>query len=191
MAVRWLAAVAVLVMGMPVMARAQQYPGVYGKKLLISDAGSDSQRKIVVKIVNAGLDVAAMDPPTNGVFLHVYNSAGTSDSACMPLPASGWTANASGFRYADPTAANGPCRVAILKHARTFKAVCTARQSPIDYSLDEPAQASVAVGLIAGTITYCADFGGASVHDVPGKKFLATKSSPPLFCPPSPAACPE
>ena len=120
MAVRWMTAVAVLVLGMPVMAPAQEFPGVYGKKLLITDAGSESQRKIIVKIVNAGLEAATMDPPTNGLLLHVYNSAGTSDSACMPLPASGWTAIGSGFRYLDPQSANGPCTVAFLKKAKLF-----------------------------------------------------------------------
>jgi hypothetical protein len=190
MAVRWLAAVAVLVLGMPAMGRAQQFPGVYGRKLLISDAGSESQRKIVVKIVNAGLDTATMNPPANGLFLHVYNSAGTSDSACMPLPASGWKASGSGFRYSDPTSANGPCRVAVVKRAKLFKAVCTATRSPITFSLDERAQASVTVTFSGGGIAYCADFGGAERGDVPGKKFMGKNSSPPLFCPPAPVACP-
>lgn len=190
MAVRWLAAVAVVVLTMPTPGRAQTYPGVYGRKLLISDAGSETQRKIAVKIVNAGLEATTMDPPTNGVFLHVYNSAGTSDSACMALPATGWTATTSGFRYSDPTSANGPCRVAFLKKAKVFKAVCKATRSPIDYSLNESAQASVAVRIVAGAITYCADFGGAERGDIPGKKFLGRNSSPPLFCPPSPATCP-
>ena len=190
MAVRWMTAVAVLVLGMPVMARAQEFPGVYGKKLLITDAGSESQRKIIVKIVNAGLEAATMDPPTNGLLLHVYNSAGTSDSACMPLPASGWTAIGSGYRYLDPTSANGPCRVAFLKKAKLFKAVCTSKRSPITFSLDEPAQASVAVSISGGGITYCADFGGAERGDIPGKKFQGNRSSPPLLCPPAPASCP-
>ena len=190
MAVRRLAAVAVLVLGIPAMARAQQFPGVYGKKLLITDAGSESQRKIIVKIVNAGLEVATMDPPTNGLFLHVYNSAGTSDSACMPLPASGWTAIGSGYRYLDPQSANGPCKVAFLKKAKLFKAVCASKRSPITFTLDEPAQASVAVTFSGGGITYCADFGGAERGDVPGQKFQGKRSSPPLFCPPAPAACP-
>jgi len=190
MAVRWMVAVGVLVLAAPVVARAQAYSGVYGKRLLISDAGSEAQRKIVVKIVNAGLEVTAMDPPTNGVLLHVYNSAGTSDSACMPLPAAGWTATASGFRYADPTSANGPCQVAVLRKAKVFKAVCKATKSPIDYSLNEAAQASVAVRFSGGAISYCADFGGAERGDVPGKKFLGKNSSPPLFCPTPPASCP-
>jgi hypothetical protein len=190
MAVRWVTAVGVLVLGIPAMAGAQQFPGVYGKKLLISDAGSESQRKIVVKIVNKDLEVATMNPPVNGLFLHVYNSAGTSDSACMPLPASGWTAIGSGYRYLDATYANGPCKVAFLKKAKLFKAVCTSKQSPITFSLDEPAQASVAVTFSGGGITYCADFGGAERGDVPGNRFQGKRSSPPLFCPPAPAACP-
>ena len=188
MAVRWL--VVVLLLVVPTIGRAQTYPGVFGRKLLITDAGSEAQRTILVKIFNAGLEVTAMDPPSNGVFLHVYNSAGTSDSACMALPASGWTATAWGFRYSDPTSANGPCKVAVLKRARIFKAICKATQSPIEYSLDEAAQASVAVRVVAGAIAYCADFGGAERGDIQGKKFFGKNSSPPLFCPPSPAACP-
>jgi hypothetical protein len=190
MAVRWLMAVAVLVLAAPAAGPAQTYPGVFGRKLLITDAGTETQRRILVKIVNAGLLATEMDPPTNGVLLHVYNSAGTSDSACMPLPATGWTATASGFRYSDPTGANGPCKIAVLKKARIFKAICTATKHPIDYSLDEAAQASVAVRISAGGIAYCADFGGAERGDISGRKFFGKNSSPPLFCPPAPAACP-
>lgn len=188
MVVRWMTAVAVLVLAAT--AQAQTYPGIYGKRLLISDAGSETQRKIIVKIVNRDLDVASMNLPVNGLFLHVYNSAGTGDSVCMALPASGWTTAGSGFRYLDATSANGPCRVASLRKAKVFKAVCTAKTSPIDYTLNEAAQASVAVRLIAGPITYCADFGGAERGDVPGKKFLGKNAFPPLACPPAPTACP-
>ena len=190
MAVRWMVAVAMMVFAAAGVASAQQYPGVYGRKLLISDPGSETQRKIVVKIVNAGLDVAGIDPLANGLFLHVYNSAGTSDSVCYSLPASGWKAAGSGFRYTDPTAANGPCHVALLRNAKVFKAVCKATKSPIDYSLNEAAQASVAVRFGGGSIAYCTDFGGADRGDIPGKKFLGKNSSPPLFCPTPPAGCP-
>ena len=190
MAVRWMAAVAVLVLGIPAAGWAQTYPGVYGRKLLITDSGNESNRKILVKIVNANLEVAAMDPLTNGLFLHVYNSAGHADSACMPLPASGWRAIGSGFVYLDPTSANGPCKIAFLKREKLFKAVCTAKQAPIDYSLNEAAQASVAVRFGGGPIAYCADFGGAERGDVAGKRFQGKRSSPPLFCPPAPASCP-
>ncbi len=131
MTVRRMVTVGMLVLAVPEVAPAQTYPGVFGRRLLISDAGTETQRKIVVKIVNAGLDVAAMDPLTNGVLLHVYNSAGTSDSVCLLLPASGWTATGSGFRYADPTSANGPCQVALLRKAKVFKAICKATKSPI------------------------------------------------------------
>ena len=186
---RWMVAVAMLVLASPAVTPAQQYPGVYGRKLLITDSGNETQRKILVKIVN-GLDVAGMAPLTNGLFLHVYNSAGTSDSVCLSLPASGWKAAGSGFRYKDATGANGPCHVALLRKAKVFKAVCTAARSPIDYSLNEAAQASVAVRLGGGSIAYCADFGGADRGDVPGLKFLGKNSSPPLFCPTPPATCP-
>jgi hypothetical protein len=190
MAVRWMVLVALLVLAAPGVAPAQQFPGVYGRKLLISDPGGETERKIVVKIVNANLDVAGIAPLTNGVFLHVYNSAGTSDSVCYSLPASGWKAAGSGFRYTDPTAANGPCHVAILRRAKLFKAVCKATKSPIDYTLDESAQASVAVRFGGGSIAYCADFGGADRGDVPGKKFLGKNAFPPLQCPTPPASCP-
>ena len=190
MMARWTIAVGMLVLAAAGVAQAQQYPGVFGKRLLILDPGSETQRKIIVKIVNAGLDVAGIAPLTNGVILHVYNSAGTSDSACLPLPASGWKAAGSGFRYTDPTGANGPCHVALLRKAKVFKAICKATKSPIAYSLDEAAQASVAVRFGGGSIAYCADFGGADRGDVPGKKFLGKHSSPPLFCPTPPASCP-
>lgn len=191
MAVRWMAAAVVLVLATAVGAGAQTTPGVYGRALRITDGPDPAKRRIYVKVWNRkGLDAAAMDLATNGLFLHVYNSAGTSDSVCFSLPATGWTASGSGFRYRDLESANGPCRVAALRKGTTFKAVCTATRSPIDYTLDEPAQATVGVRIIAGPIVYCADFGGAERGDIPGKRFKGRNAFAPLTCRPAPAACP-
>src|SRR5206468_1276851 len=109
-----------------------------------------------------------INPVANGAFLQVFNNAGSGESDCLPLPATGWTVVAPAkfiFRYSDPTFVNGPCNLAIIKRGRFFRANCRSSVQPIPYSLDEPMQGSVGVNLTIGPATYCAVFGGTILED--------------------------
>jgi len=100
---------------------------ISGTRLALTDSGATT-RTIVV--VSAGTSVAnginpVINPLANGAFLHVFNNAGSGDSACFPLPAAGWVAtnpNKAVYRYSDPTFADGPCNRVTIKRAGRLRA---------------------------------------------------------------------
>jgi hypothetical protein len=137
---------------------------------------------------------SGIDPVADGAFLHVFNDAGTGDSACFRLPASGWvrkgkTATPT-FKYEDKSFTHGPCKVSVVKDAKLLRLVCLSKGQPIDYSLDEPAQTSVAARFGSGSTEYCTVFGGTVRKDLQNKKFKAGNAPAPLACPTPPVPCP-
>jgi hypothetical protein len=179
---------------------------ISGKKLLIKDKPSDpGKRKILFLSKDGSIDTstgAGIDPAQFGAFLQVYNANGSGESVCIPMPAQQWTATGSGatlgYRYKDSTASNGPCKVAIAKGGTLLKAVCSGKSRPIDYSLDEAAQAVVGVNFIAGDRGYCSQFGGTIKTDSGteppnsgGKGVFAAGDAPaPATCAAAPSPCP-
>jgi hypothetical protein len=168
---------------------------VSGRKLVIKDTGGPTQRSIALKSIdthirsNPGIGV---DPVANGAYLQVYNSAGSGESACLPLPASGWTTRGDPagptHRYSDASFANGPCKVASVGDFTKIKLVCKASVQPIGYSLDEAQQGEITVRLISGGVSYCSTFTG-NKQDVPGR-FIGSTAAAPAACPVPPIACP-
>lgn len=130
-------------------------------------------------------------PDTQGMYLHVYNAA-TGDSACMPLPASGWDTFDDlddPFFYRDPANANGPCHKAKLIRNKRFSANC--RGAGISYTLGETTQGSVAVAIILGNARYCTVFGGTVAKDSGADGAFKARNSPrPATCPAPPVPCP-
>jgi len=168
---------------------------VAGKRLVIEDPGAPAKRSITLASNDPGVDTAsgtAMDPTVEGATLHVYNAA-TGDSACLPLPAAGWTRQGTPFHpvfaYEDKAFAGGPCKSAVVRDGKLLKAACSAKVLPISYTLDEPEQGAVSVTFTSGLTRYCASFGGVVKTDRPGK-FNASASPAPSSCPEPPATCP-
>src|SRR5262249_30739305 len=118
----------------------------------ITDKGATT-RRITVRSADPSMANGinpVINPVANGAFLQVFNHAGTADSACIPLPASGWVAvrlDKGIYRYSDPTFANGPCDEVTIKRGRFLQARCRSSVQPIPYSLDEVMQGSVGVNL--------------------------------------------
>jgi hypothetical protein len=169
---------------------------VTGKALLIADPAA-RKRKIVFVSKDPGLDTSAgsgIDPVAQGAELQVFNDAGTNDSACLDLPAAGWTAKGRParrtFLYKDKRFARGSCRATTVKDAKLLKVVCLAKAQPISFSLDEPAQERVGVRFRSGPTEYCTVFGGRVVKDAQGRKFKARNAPAPAACPTPPVACP-
>jgi hypothetical protein len=165
---------------------------ISGKKLLITDGRSASKRKIVFVSKDPALDTSAggrIDPVHAGAFFQVFGAGGTGDSACFDLPAARWVAKGKGFKYEDAKFANSACKMALVKDGKLLTVVCLAKRHPIDYSLNETAQASVGVRFGSGTTQYCAVFGG-TVKDLPNKKFKGKNAPAPAACPLRPASCP-
>jgi hypothetical protein len=181
------------------------------RRLIITDP-DPARRRIVIQSTSPRIAIAppdGFDPVADGARLHVYGSGGTADSACFDLSngsGAGWsvsgTAEAPKFRYVDKAGVNGPCLKALVKPGRLFKVVCKATTGPIDYSLDEPEQGSVAVRFESGATTYCMEFrqsdifnsrgrrvGGVVKKDQPGR-LVAFGPLAPADCPPPPVSCP-
>jgi 6-phosphogluconolactonase (cycloisomerase 2 family) len=164
---------------------------ISGALLLIAD---HSAKKRAVVFTSKDPSVGGIDPLANGAVLQVFNDAVTSDSVCLDLPAAGWSAKGKGakrtLRYRDKRSARGPCRLAAVKDGKVLHVACRAKRKPIDYSLDEPAQQSVAVRFRSGAIEYCTVFGGTVAKDRQGKLFKAQNAPAPETCPDPPVACP-
>ena len=74
-------------------------------------------RKVLWKVIEkASAAMLIGDPSIDGATLHVVLTPG--GDQCVTMPASGWSAvGAIGFKYKDPTLANGPVKVALVKKA--------------------------------------------------------------------------
>jgi hypothetical protein len=169
---------------------------ISGASLAFMDFGAP-RRGIAVKSADPSVANGinpVINPVADGAFLHVFNNSGSGDSACFPLPATGWVAintNTGIYRYGDPTFANGPCNRVTIKRARRMRARCRSTFQPIPYSLDEAIQGSVGVNLTIGPATYCAVFGGTIVTDSGATGVFRARQAPaPTSCPTPPASCP-
>ncbi len=171
---------------------------ISGKTILLKDDADVRRRGVSFRAVDSSLSASTdlgIDPVANGAFIQVFNAAGGGDSACFPLPASGWTQAGSAaqplYRYDDSGFANGPCKIVVLSQARVLRFVCSARVQPITYSLNESQQGTVGVRFITGSASYCAAFGGSILKDSGAEeRFRARNAAAPATCPTPPASCP-
>jgi hypothetical protein len=167
-----------------------------GKTLLVRDrAASPGLRKLKAVSTDPRTPPvppgSAGDPTLGGATLDLRNPA-TRETAAMPLPASHWQGlgsppGAGGYRYSDPSQADGPCRRVLLTPTK-FVARCGG--ADLGFTLDEPAQGSLGLRLTTGTgsLRRCLVFGGTVSRDVGevgsgAGLFKASDAPPPLACP--------
>jgi len=171
---------------------------VSSASLGLTDRGA-TRRRVTVRSADPsianGINLA-INPVANGAFLHIFNNAGSGDSACFPLPATRWVGlnlDKALYQYSDPTFTSGPCDKVTIERGRLLRARCRSSVQPIAYSLDEAMQGSVGVNLTIGPATYCALFGGTitGTGDTgTGGRFRAKNAPAPTSCPTPPASCP-
>ena len=126
---------------------------------------------------------SAADPRLGGAVVRIYNSAGlTSDDATIELPASGWklirkTGNPDVYRF--KARHDAPIeRVLVMKD----RLIIRGEGARLAYTLDEPAQGSIAVRLELGSgIAFCAE--AASPRQDRMNRFVARREPPPPACP--------
>ena len=168
--------------------------GITAQSVLIKDNPDGTRRKITFRSRDPILSVTAgtgVNPAANGAFLHVYGNGGSSDSACLPLPASNWSVTgALAYEYRDVDFVHGPCWLVRLAEGKFLRANCKATAQPIPYTVDEVAQGSVGVEFVSGPSRYCGVFGGTIVRDTQGSQFRARNAPAPAACPVPPASCP-
>jgi cysteine-rich repeat protein len=138
-------------------------PYFYPKRWKIRVASHDAERIVAPPLGSPG------DPTLGGALLKVLNPS-TGELYTVALPAGRWRAidasgdGTGGYRYQDRYGRSGPCRKVLVRPEQPgrlalLRAVC--RGDGIAFTLDEPAQGTLAVSLRLGTAhPYCMEFGG-------------------------------
>ena len=152
-----------------------------GTKLLLKATATKQQMVFVG--TQPGLALPVGDPRTLGATLEVANGSGSGETALVPLPAAGWTANAATtvYKFVNKAAPGGISAVKLAKVASGKQVKITASSTGI--TLDEPSQGIMTVVLSIGSDRYCARFGTPTL-DVSGQ--FKSKKQPAAACPTSP-----
>lgn len=165
-----------------------------GRALVVRDhASKPAQRKLSVTAsdpdIAAPLPGGTEDPSLAGATLVLGRGAAEVTSIALPAPlwkGLGSPPGSRGWRYADPQRSSGPCVRVVVKQ-RSLVASCSGEQ--LAFTLDEPAQAALAVSFTPGSgRRTCLAFGGlvtSDVSTVPGPVGLFRARSAP-----APASCP-
>jgi len=140
-------------------------PLISGKKLLIKDSAAGPTSRLIFQSQDPQLSAAGISPTVDGAYVHVFNSAGGTDSACFHLVSTNWRSSGSGFRYDDAALAASPVKVAMLKSGKLRVTAKGNGPIPISYRLGEPQQGSVGVIFTSGSTVLCANFGGTVTQD--------------------------
>ena len=171
---------------------------ISGKKLSIRDKAVGPTVSMTFRSKDPSLSPAGIDPSVDGAYVHVFNSAGGTDSSCFHLPAANWQLVNGSFKYKDRMLAASPVKTATLKLGLLQVTAKGNGPTPISYRLGEPSQGSVGVIFTSGSTVLCANFGGTVTRDSgtnppnPGGRgqFVATDALAPGACPTPPDACP-
>lgn len=141
---------------------------------------------------------SAGDPTLTGATLVLYNASGSGEQTTIALPAARWSrfgraGGRWGYRYADPQRVAGPVTGVKLDDRGTL--ALGARGATLAYSLDEPAQGSLALRLALGAApAWCALAPARTSGNPPSAgasdridRFVGAPNAPaPASCPPLP-----
>jgi hypothetical protein len=89
---------------------------ILGRALVVRSGGDESTRKVLALGEESASDVVGLsDPTAAGATLDVAVAGDTGGSQTFSLPAAGWSAIASGYRYRPPAGATAPVALVVLK----------------------------------------------------------------------------
>ena len=143
----------------------------------------NGKEKLVWVSKAPALALPAGDPMVVGASLEVRNPV-TLESSTLPLPAEGWSANATGtvLKFKNPDAPAGTAvKVAVIK-ASVLKVVATGT----GITLDEATQGTIELALTVGTDRYCSSCTTPTKDEgAPGPEgqYLAKSCAVPPSCP--------
>lgn len=153
--------------------------------LLVKNPSNDpARRKILVKLQG---DAGGGFPTLTGATL-VVRVDGTTQ--CFQLPASAWSQGGSFQRYADPTGAHGPVRVALLRNTPSgvlIKVNILGRLGPIDLVPPDPGAEGAVNFRVPATPFFadtqnCGSTNGGTLGPNNARAFRATNAPPPSTC---------
>lgn len=134
-------------------------------------------------------DTLVGDPTVSGAKLKVKLDSNTD---CYDLPASGWTpVSTIGFKYKDPTGANGPVKTAFIKKTKSgvfqSKAVILGKFGPgpqphITVVPPDPGVEADTNFSIGNGDEYCASFPGATADPNDAKGYKVKNTPDPDTC---------
>jgi YVTN family beta-propeller protein len=133
---------------------------------------------------------SADDPVTAGGVLYVYDSSGLTTDLFSTTLAGGWSSTAPGrYQYRNSAVGAPITRVVLRANQLTVKG----GRENFTYSLDEPAQGRVAMRLVIGSRTWCAETPAKQSGNPPSTanndhvdKFVGQPKALPAACPPNP-----
>jgi hypothetical protein len=167
------------------------------KILLVKNNATDvTKRKITFKVKeNASAATVMGDPTSSGATFHVVLSPG--GDQCFTLPASGWT-NISdiGFKYKDPSLANGAVKVASIKKTPSgvFLAKVIIKGFGSQTITVVPGNPTATYGTnlaLGGGDSYCTGTGTATPNPNDEKTFKVVNDTAPASCTASACASPS
>ena len=131
-------------------------------------AGVDATKRRIMAVAKekASDDTLVGNPVATGGTLAVFANGATSTSQTFALPATGWSAFGSGFRYRDTHGANGP--VASAQVGRTaggtffVKATILGKNGTVTVVPPNPGTDGGIILTITVGDSYCVGFGGAA-----------------------------
>lgn len=143
---------------------------ILGRKLFVKDvAGVEPGRVVIGLGRETATDIPALvgDPTSTGATLHVVANGAAASNETYALPAAGWTATATGFRYAGPIAGE-PVRRVLLRRTEgglaLLKAVLKGSVGTNDLDVVPPNpgdDGGLVLEITAGD-RYCVSFGNAA-----------------------------
>lgn len=143
---------------------------ILGRIFLVRDPAPDSSpdpTKRVIKVLakeTASPNTIVGDPTVTGATLRIIANGANDYDQTFPMPAAGWFAFSTGFKYKDG-GAFGAVRGAILKLSNgnfAIKAVIKGSQGLVTVEAPNPGTDGGGILNITGGDSYCMAFGGAA-----------------------------
>ena len=167
---------------------------VRGTSLVVRDGGTPAKRKIVVKARETATDDTLVgDPTVSGAEVTITVDGASSSNQAFPLPQGlsakqkpFWTGDtASGFKYRDAKAEQGPVKSARIKRkGSTFQiaVVIDGKGGAVDVVPPNPGSAGCAFLAIGGGDSYSVRFASGRVINKDGALFKVTKPTAEGSC---------